>query len=65
MTFAAYVDNIYKKTGKTPEDFRKLADEKGLLEVGVKPMQIVNWLKDDFDLGHGRAMAIVLTLRPT
>jgi hypothetical protein len=24
MTFQAYIDNIYKKTGKTPDDFRKL-----------------------------------------
>ena len=31
MTFQAYIDNIYKKTAKTPDDFRKLADKKGLL----------------------------------
>ncbi len=30
MTFQAYVDNIETKTGKTPEDFLKLAGEKGL-----------------------------------
>lgn len=64
MTFQAYIDNIKTKTGKTPEDFRKAAQAKGLLEPGVKVMQIVNWLKEDYSLGHGHAMAIVLTLKP-
>ncbi|HWY99238.1 MAG TPA: DUF4287 domain-containing protein [Bacteroidia bacterium] len=58
MSFQAYIDNIKAKTGKTPEDFRKLAEKKGLLKPGVKAMEIVNWLKKDFDLGHGHAMAI-------
>lgn len=58
MTFQAYIDNIKEKTGKTPEDFKKLADKKGLLAPGVKATQIVDWLKDDFDLGRGHAMAI-------
>jgi Domain of unknown function (DUF4287) len=58
MSFQAYLDNIKKKTGKTPEDFKKLADKKGLLKEGVKAGEIVAWLKKDFDLGHGHAMAI-------
>jgi len=64
MTFQAYIDNIKLKTGKTPKDFRILAMKKGLLAPGVKAMQIVRWLKEDFGLGHGHAMAIVLTLKP-
>jgi len=52
MSFQAYIDNIKAKTGKTPDDFKKLAKKKGLLNSGVKAMQIVNWLKEDFDLGH-------------
>jgi hypothetical protein len=28
MTYKAYIDNIKAKTGKTPEDFRKLAKKK-------------------------------------
>ena len=58
MSFQAYIDNIKKKTGKTPDDFKKLAAKKGLLEPGVKAGEIVKWLKEDFDLGHGHAMAI-------
>jgi len=58
MSFQAYIDNIKAKTGKTPEDFKKLAAKKGLLKPEVKAMEIVNWLKKDFGLGHGHAMAI-------
>lgn len=63
MSFQAYLDNIKVKTGKTPEDFHVLAEKKGLLREGVKTGQIVAWLKEDFGLGRGHAMAIVLTLR--
>jgi hypothetical protein len=63
MTFKAYIDNIQKKTGKTPEDFRRLAEEKGLLKPGVKAGEIVAWLKKDHGLGHGHAMAIYATFK--
>lgn len=63
MTFKAYIDNIYAKTGKTPDDFRALAEKKGLLKPGVKAMEIVNWLKKDHGLGHGHAMAIYATFK--
>ena len=63
MSFQAYLDNIQAKTGKTPEDFKKLAEAKGFLKDGdlvktVKATEITNWLKDEFALGHGHAMAI-------
>ncbi|HRX11970.1 MAG TPA: DUF4287 domain-containing protein [Draconibacterium sp.] len=68
MSFQAYIDNIKTKTGKTPDDFKKLAEEKGFLKNGnllktVKATEIVNWLKDDFELGHGHAMAIYATFK--
>lgn len=63
MTFQAYLDTIKAKTGKTPEDFRVMAEEKGLLADGVKAGPIVAWLSDDYGLGRGHAMAIVQTLR--
>ncbi len=63
MTLKAYYDNIQAKTGKTPADFRVLAEKKGLLKGGVKTGQIVTWLKEDYGLGQGHAMAIVLALR--
>ena len=70
MTFQAYLDNIEQKTGKTPEDFIKLAKKKSFsdsagLADGVKVGDVVAWLKADFDLGHGHAMAIVALLKGT
>jgi len=58
MSFDAYIRNIHEKTGKTPEDFYALANEKELLGAGARAMQIVTWLKQEFGLGHGHAMAI-------
>jgi hypothetical protein len=63
MTLKAYLDNIQAQTGKTPKDFIVLAEKKGLLQEGVKTGKIVAWLKEDFGLGHGHAMAIVLILQ--
>ena len=65
MSFQAYIDNIKTKTGKTPEDFKKLAEKKGLLKPGVKAMEIVAWLKKEYGLGHGHAMAIYATFLPS
>ena len=58
MSFQAYINNIKAKTGKTPADFKKIAEKKGLLKPGVKAGEIVAWLKEDFELGHGHAMAV-------
>lgn len=62
------LDNIQAKTGKSPADFHKLATEKGFAERGklkpdVKAGAVVAWLKADFALGHGHAMAIVALLK--
>ncbi|MBC7400392.1 MAG: DUF4287 domain-containing protein [Mucilaginibacter sp.] len=68
MSFQAYLDNIQSKTGKTPNDFKLLAEEKGFTQGGqlkatTKAGDVVNWLKADFDLGHGHAMAIYALLK--
>lgn len=65
MTYQAYLDTIKKRTGKTPEDFRALAKKKGLLASGTKASQVVAWLKEDFGLGHGHAMAMYGAIKPT
>ena len=68
MSFQAYIDNIKAKTGKTPEDFKKLAEEKGFIVNGqlnpsTKATEVTNWLKQEFELGHGHAMAIYASLK--
>jgi hypothetical protein len=68
MSFQAYLDNIQAKTGKSPDDFCRLATKKGFatggkLKAGVKSGAVVAWLKADYALGHGHAMAIVALLK--
>lgn len=54
MTYQAYLDNIKTKTGKTPDDFRALAAERGLTTY----RDVMAWLKADYGLGHGHANLI-------
>jgi len=68
MSFQAYIDNIKAKTGKTPADFKQLAEKKGFivdrkLNSKTKATEITNWLKEEFKLGHGHAMAIYATFK--
>ena len=63
MSFQAYLDNIETKTGKTPNDFIALAKQKGFDDPSVKAGEIVAWLKQDFGLGHGHAMALVHVIK--
>ena len=62
MSFQAYLDNIETKTGKTPDEFIALALAKGF-GPDTKAGEIVSWLKDDFELGHGHAMAMVHVIK--
>ena len=63
MSFQGYLDSIEKQTGVTPDRFIALAQEKGFTVPGTKATPITDWLKADFGLGHGHAMAIVKLLR--
>ena len=63
MSFQAYLDNIEAKTGKTPNEFIELAKAKGYDDPKVKAAVIVDWLKEDFGLGRGHAMALVHVIK--
>lgn len=54
MTYQAYLDTIKAKTGKEPDDFKKLAAEKGLTTY----KELMAWLKSEFEMGHGHANVI-------
>lgn len=58
MSFQSYLDNIETKTGLTPRQFIALAAEKGF-DAQAKATPIVAWLKEDYALGQGHAMALV------
>lgn len=63
MSFITYLKNIEANTGVSPSQFEKLAEEKGFIEngkikKGVKAMEVINWLKESYGLGHGHAQAM-------
>jgi hypothetical protein len=62
MSFQAYLDNIEAKTGKTPNEFIELAKAKDF-DKDTKAGEIVTWLKQDYELGHGHAMAMVHVIK--
>jgi hypothetical protein len=59
MSFQAYLDTIETKTGLTPRQLLSIAHERGLDDPSVKAAAIIDWLKVDYGLGRGHAMAIV------
>lgn len=63
MSFQAYLDNIEEKTGKTPNEFIAMAKKKGFAEPTTKAGVIVDWLKEEFGLGRGHAMALVQVIK--
>jgi len=63
MSFQAYLDKIEEKTGKTPRELIAEAEAKGLDGPETKAGAIVDWLKRDYDLGRGHAMALVHVIK--
>lgn len=62
MSFQAYLDNIEIKTSKTPAELIVMAKAKGFT-ADTKAGEIVEWLKTDFNLGRGHAMALVHVIK--
>ncbi|MFB3889012.1 MAG: DUF4287 domain-containing protein [Candidatus Bathyarchaeia archaeon] len=66
MTYRAYMQNIEAKTGKSAEDFWRIANEKGFIKEGkivATHAQLLKWLKSDIGLGHVHANFIIAYLR--
>lgn len=58
MSFQAYLDTIESKTGLTPRQLLAKATESGFGPT-TKATPIIEWLKDEYGLGRGHAMAMV------
>jgi len=65
-TFKAYAVNIEAKTGKSLDDFWRLAGERGFVKgrkVVAKHAELLKWLKSDIGLGHVHANFVILYVR--
>jgi hypothetical protein len=58
MTFQAYLDAVKAKTGLDPDGILALAKDRGVYAPDMKAAQLIELLKDEFDLGHGHSMSI-------
>jgi Domain of unknown function (DUF4287) len=62
MSYQAYLDAIEAKTGKTPQQLLDEAAERGY-GADTKAMVVVDWLKDEYGVGRGHAMALYGVLK--
>jgi hypothetical protein len=62
MSFQAYLDAIETKTGKTPAELLQEAAEHGF-DATTKATVIADWLKTDYAIGRGHAMALYHVLK--
>src|ERR1051325_4515520 len=63
MSFQAYLDTIETKTGKTPRTLVEEANAKGLGGPDAKAGPVVAWLKEEYGLGRGHAMALFYVIK--
>ncbi|MBM9463129.1 DUF4287 domain-containing protein [Aeromicrobium sp. YIM 150415] len=63
MSFQAYLDTIEDKTGLTPRELLDIATSRGYDAPDVKAAVILDWLKDDYQLGRGHGMALVHVIK--
>ncbi|WP_238017146.1 DUF4287 domain-containing protein [Dactylosporangium sp. AC04546] len=63
MSFQAYLDAIETKTGRTPRELLADAAGRGFEGPAVKAGDVIAWLKEDYGLGRGHAMALVHVIK--
>ena len=63
MSFQAYLDTIEKKTGLTPRELLAIGKERGFDGPDTKAPDVITWLKEDYGLGRGHAMALLHVIK--
>lgn len=58
MSFQAYLDTVETKTGLTPRQLLTQAKDRGF-GPDTKATPTIEWLKEEYGLGRGHAMAMV------
>jgi hypothetical protein len=59
MSFQAYLDTIEIKTGMTPRELLEVARQQGFEGPDTKIAPLAAWLKDEYGVGRGHAMAFL------
>jgi uncharacterized protein DUF4287 len=62
MSYQAYLDAIEAKTGKTPQQLLHEAKSRGY-GPETKASVVVDWLKEEYGVGRGHAMALYGVLK--
>ncbi|GAB3749337.1 DUF4287 domain-containing protein [Microlunatus parietis] len=62
MSFQAYLDNLEKKTGRTPAELLAEAQERGITST-AKAQVVVDWLASEYGVGRGHAMALYKVIK--
>jgi Domain of unknown function (DUF4287) len=62
MSYQAYLDAIEAKTGKTPQQLLDEAERRGYGRQ-TKAAVVVDWLKEEYGVGRGHAMAFYGVLK--
>lgn len=62
MSFQAYLDKVEETTGLTP---RQIVDQATARGYGPdsKASEVADWLRSEYGIGHGHAMAMVHVIR--
>jgi hypothetical protein len=66
MSFKAYMKNVEAKSGKTGEDFYRIAVKNGFIADGkivAEHKRLLKWLKSEIGLGHVHANFVIGYLR--
>jgi hypothetical protein len=63
MSYQAYLDAIEAKTGKTPQQLLDEAERRGYGRPQAKAAIVVDWLKEEYGVGRGHAMAFYGVLK--
>jgi Domain of unknown function (DUF4287) len=58
MSFQAYLDAVKAKTGLDPEGILALAKARGVHAVDMKATELIDFLKQEFELGRGHSMSV-------
>jgi hypothetical protein len=62
MSYQAYLDAVERKSGRTPAELLAEAAERGYTPT-TSAAEVVGWLKDEYDVGRGHAMALYGVLK--